>query len=198
MEHIKVVICGDSGCGKTSIVTKKITGDHNLNVETTIGACFNKIKIDNYDLNIWDTAGQERFRSLIPLYFRQGQIFIVIFDISRDETFNNITSWVKEIGMHVVDPVIIVVGNKLDLNPDYVIPQIEYPIILTSVKHNKNIDQLFNLIIKTYTQNNKPYIARVNTIKIIKNDTKLIDWLDPRKYTYPKINNITPNTCTIL
>ena len=84
---IKIVLLGDMGVGKTSFITKYITGQFKVDNSSTLGASFftQTIKIDEEEhlLEIWDTAGQERYRSLAPMYFRGADIAFIFFDLSK-------------------------------------------------------------------------------------------------------------------
>lgn len=111
----KVVIVGDSGVGKSSIISAK--QNKPCAPAHTVGAgCFEfHIPIDGRDvrLDLWDTAGQEAYHCLIPLYARDAHVGIVVYDQSRVETFDHLEYWIKSLDdMNV--PNIIVVGHKTD------------------------------------------------------------------------------------
>lgn len=125
----KVVFLGESSVGKTSIITRYITGQF-LRDNATIGAAFisHQLKISfehTVQLEIWDTAGQERYRSLTTMYYRNTNVAIVVFDLSNfhiDTTFNDIDMWIEKLSEHNNTPNnnndklnIIIVGNKIDL-----------------------------------------------------------------------------------
>ena len=111
----KVVIVGDSGVGKTSIIFKKL-GKLNSPYQSVGAGCFEiRVPIDGEDvrLNVWDTAGQEAYHCLIPLYARDARFGIVVYDQTRIETFDHLEYWIKSLeDMNV--PSIVVVGNKTD------------------------------------------------------------------------------------
>jgi small GTP-binding protein len=111
----KVILLGDSGVGKTSLVQcyqKAFTDDFS----PTIGARSQNLTVDGVVLNIWDTAGQEEYRSLVPVYLRGAQVALVVFDLSRPETFDHLADWL--LMLDDVDSChIIIVGNKSDLRP---------------------------------------------------------------------------------
>lgn len=118
----KVVLLGESGTGKTSLVMRFVRGQFFALQEPTVGATFLSQVIQVEDgrkikFEIWDTAGQERFRSLIPMYYRQASAALVIYDITKEPTFRKGQSWVKETKRHSENQNIVVafVGNKSDL-----------------------------------------------------------------------------------
>jgi len=118
----KVVLLGDSGVGKTSIVKQYVTGAVNDFELSTIGAAFStKTEIINgkpIKFNIWDTAGQEKFRTLAPLYYREAQAAIVVYDITKKDTLSTAKGWVTELQLQIPDESvkIVIIGNKIDLD----------------------------------------------------------------------------------
>ena len=116
---IRVALCGDSNTGKTSIINKFVLKD--AEVESTIGCSFVEAEIVNsqnqkINLHITDTAGQEKYKALMPIYFKDINVFIIVFDLTKIETFNHVIYWKDEIRNHgPADSVIILVGNKNDL-----------------------------------------------------------------------------------
>ena len=116
----KVVIIGDSHCGKSSILLKFAENTFKNEHHTTIGVDMKSryIKIDetNVKLHIWDTAGQERFRSIIRTYYETASGIVLVFDLSNRESFNDLEYWIDELRIAGKDKCpIILVGNKSDL-----------------------------------------------------------------------------------
>jgi Ras-related protein Rab-1A len=118
----KVIIIGDSGVGKSSILTmfceKTIPDDY---YNTTIGVdLFTKsVQINNnkIKLQIWDTAGQERFRSITRTYYRGANAIIITYDITNKNSFDRIKEWISEIERNNnLEPIIMILGNKKDLD----------------------------------------------------------------------------------
>lgn len=116
----------------------------------------NKFPISRYSsLNICDTAGQEIFHSLGPIYYRNSNGAILVYDVSSDESFEKIKMWIKELKKVVGEDIsCVIVGNKIDLVKDGKIQYNESPHaqyaesvgalhFLTSAKLNENIDELF-------------------------------------------------------
>jgi small GTP-binding protein len=117
---IKIVLLGDSGVGKTTIVTKYSTGLLPEVSQPTVGAAFvtknTEINGKKYSLLIWDTAGQELYRGLAPMYYRNAVIAIITFDLTREATFNSASYWLKELKENSEEDVIVILcGNKCDI-----------------------------------------------------------------------------------
>lgn len=116
----KVVVLGAQGVGKTSMVVRYIGKMFSHHISPTIGASFFTCKINvgenRVKLQVWDTAGQERFRSMAPMYYRNANAALLVFDITQYHSFAAIKTWVKELKRNVEEPLVLcVVGNKTDL-----------------------------------------------------------------------------------
>ena len=156
----KVVVMGDMSVGKTSILTRYITDTFDSLCESTIGAAFFTKCLDGsngkkLNLEIWDTAGQERYDSLLPMYYRNANIIIFIFDINNFLSFKNLeTRWLPIIQNCKTDAQVFIVGNKSDLTPvvkdDDVFKLIEpYGAIeyfKVSAKNNTGLHELFKSV----------------------------------------------------
>ena len=119
--EFKVILIGESGVGKTSIMLKFITNEFKSTYQSTLGIEF-KIKdvfVDNTArarLKIWDTCGQERFRSITRQYFKNSNGVLLIFDLTSQDTIKKLNNWLNDVTEHVnEDCVIFVVGNKMDV-----------------------------------------------------------------------------------
>ncbi|KAF8544514.1 P-loop containing nucleoside triphosphate hydrolase protein [Trichophaea hybrida] len=117
----KVVNIGDSGCGKSSLTIRLCEGRFNPNHDVTIGVEFGSRIIPvsedrKIKLQVWDTAGQESFRAITKSYFRGATGALLVYDITRRETFEHVQEWLEELRA-AADPniSIILVGNKSDL-----------------------------------------------------------------------------------
>jgi small GTP-binding protein len=116
---IKVCIIGDTDVGKTSFSMRYCHGAFPENVSPTIGASFLQRKVIVGDvevsLQIWDTAGQERFRSMAPMYYRGARAAVLVFDITNEESFTRVSTWLRDLRAHAdPDVVIVLAGNKCD------------------------------------------------------------------------------------
>jgi len=119
--HFKLVLLGDSAVGKSCLVVRFVRDEFFEFQEPTIGAAFltQTVTLDDSTVKfeIWDTAGQERYRSLAPMYYRGAAAAIVVFDITKKDSFIGAKSWVKELQRRG-DPnvVIALAGNKADMD----------------------------------------------------------------------------------
>lgn len=117
---IKLMLIGDSGAGKTSLLMKYAVDTFSPTYISTIGIDF-KIKhmtINNsrVKLQIWDTAGQERFRTITTAYYRGSQGVAIIYDITDRESFTNVERWLGEIEKHApINVTKVLIGNKSDM-----------------------------------------------------------------------------------
>lgn len=115
----KVVIVGDSGAGKTSLLTRLVQRQFDDRYHATLGADFfcKEIGVDGVkvSLSLWDTAGQERFRSLGNAFFRGADACVLVFDLQEPETLAHLPRWLSEFETQAgIGKVIVVVGNKND------------------------------------------------------------------------------------
>lgn len=120
---IKLVLLGEAAVGKSSIVLRFVSNDFSENKEPTIGAAFltQRVNIDDHivKFEIWDTAGQERFASLAPMYYRNAQAALVVYDVTKPQSFIKARHWVKELHEQASKDIIIaLIGNKVDLLED--------------------------------------------------------------------------------
>lgn len=118
--QVKLVLLGEAAVGKSSLVLRFVNNEFVENKEPTIGAAFltQKCKLQDkiIKFEIWDTAGQERFHSLAPMYYRNAQAAIVVYDIQKASSLDKAKSWVKELQRQANPNIIIaLVGNKVDL-----------------------------------------------------------------------------------
>ncbi|KPJ10644.1 Ras-related protein Rab-31 [Papilio machaon] len=116
----KIVVLGSQGVGKTSLVVRYIGKMFSRHISPTIGASFFTCNINlaeaRVKLQVWDTAGQERFRSMAPMYYRNANAALLVFDITCRASFAAVKSWVKELQSNAPGPLVLaLVGNKADL-----------------------------------------------------------------------------------
>lgn len=166
----KIVLIGDSGTGKTNLLSRYISQNFFENSKTTIGVEFSvkTIAYDNIKIKaqIWDTAGQERYRAITSAYYRAAIGAMIVFDITKKETFLNVEKWILEIKHHCNNsPQILLVGNKSDLKHLREVSASEIKeyaekhnlnYVETSAKEDSNVEYAFEkLVIDIYNTNKK-------------------------------------------
>ncbi|XP_071399036.1 ras-related protein Rab-18-like isoform X1 [Centroberyx affinis] len=119
---LKLLIIGESGVGKSSLLLRFTEDTFDPEQTATIGVDF-KVKTVAIDGNsaklaIWDTAGQERFRTLTPSYYRGAQGVILVYDVTKRDTFTRLENWLNELETYTTrnDIVKMLVGNKIDMD----------------------------------------------------------------------------------
>jgi len=152
----KVVVVGDGGVGKSTMVQRLITGQfipqkitigtdlaiHNIKVNETISA----------NLQIWDFAGERRFRIFLPNYSRGAMGCLLCYDITRRSSFENLEEWYQIVNTNAEDPVFILVGEKADLAD--IRRSVEFD-QATEFKEKYNIDYFIETSSKSGENNNK-------------------------------------------
>lgn len=122
--QFKLVLLGESAVGKSSLVLRFVKDQFDDYRESTIGAAFltQTISLDDtttVKFEIWDTAGQERYKSLAPMYYRNANCAVVVYDITAPASLDKAKAWVKELQRQANDNIVIALaGNKLDLAND--------------------------------------------------------------------------------
>ncbi|XP_076882765.1 ras-related protein RABA5a-like [Bidens hawaiensis] len=116
----KIVLLGDSGVGKSNLLARFARNEFYSNSKSTIGVEFQtqKMEVNGREIKaqIWDTAGQERFRAVTSAYYRGAVGALVVYDVSRRQTFDSVGRWLNELHTHCdMNVVTILVGNKSDL-----------------------------------------------------------------------------------
>ncbi|XP_059295658.1 ras-related protein RABE1c-like [Lycium ferocissimum] len=192
---IKLLLIGDSGVGKSCLLLRFSDGSFTTNFITTIGIDFKIRTIElegkRIKLQIWDTAGQERFRTITTAYYRGAMGILLVYDVTDESSFNNITNWIRNIEQHASDNVnkilkFISFFNILDFffpRPEREEEKVEavptskgqaladeYGIKFfeTSAKTNLNVEQVFMSIAKDIKQrlSDTDSKAEPSTIKI--------------------------------
>jgi small GTP-binding protein len=163
-EFTRVVLIGDSGVGKTSLITRLVSNKFASDEPSTVGAMFviHEVNVDGFPikLQIWDTAGQEKFRSLGPIYYRNSKAGIVVFDLTSPKSFSNVDGWINDFcNTAGADAVIFIVGNKIDLEPVVSLDEAHnwaskkgYRFYTTSSLSGTGINELFNAVGKVLVE----------------------------------------------
>ncbi len=158
----KIVLIGDSGVGKSNILSRYIRDEFSIETKSTVGVEFGgkviKIKGNTIKAQIWDTAGQERYKSITNAYYKGAKGALVVFDITRRDTFNNVDRWIGELKSNAENDVsIILIGNKTDLEDQRQVSLEEakskaehhsLAYVETSALQNMNIEKAFSLMIE--------------------------------------------------
>lgn len=161
--QFKLVLLGESAVGKSSLVLRFVKDQFDDYRESTIGAAFltQTICLDDattVKFEIWDTAGQERYKSLAPMYYRNANCAVVVYDITQTASLEKAKTWIKEL-QRQADPniVIALAGNKCDLDSRRAVPREEAEAYAeeagllffeTSAKSSTNVNELFTSIAK--------------------------------------------------
>lgn len=116
----KYIIIGDTGVGKSCLLLQftdhRFVPQHDLTIGVEFGARFVMVDGKQMKLQIWDTAGQESFRSITRSYYRGAAGALLVYDITRRETFNHLTTWLEDARQHSnQNTTIMLIGNKCDL-----------------------------------------------------------------------------------
>ncbi|KAF8898240.1 ras family-domain-containing protein [Gymnopilus junonius] len=157
----KVVLIGDSGVGKSNLLSRFTRNEFNLESKSTIGVEFatRSINVDGKTVKaqIWDTAGQERYRAITSAYYRGAVGALLVYDIAKHATYVNVTRWLKELRDHAdANIVIMLVGNKSDLKHLRAVPTDEakafstengLSFIETSALDASNVEAAFQTIL---------------------------------------------------
>lgn len=154
--RFKIVLLGEGRVGKTSIVVRFVRGKYDPHAPSTLQASFLKKQLTVGDepvtLNIWDTAGQERFHALGPIYYRDADGALLVYDITYADSLGRVKEWVKELRKMNRDIPIAIAGNKIDLEKDRHVSVAEATSYAksigaihmhTSAKLNKGLDDIF-------------------------------------------------------
>lgn len=189
----KILVVGDIGVGKTSIIKRYVHGIFSQHYKSTIGVDF-ALKIINWDpnttirLQLWDIAGQERFGNMTRVYFKDAIGAIIVYDVTRNMTFQATEKWKDDIDRKVTyndKPIpIVLIANKIDLlNNENPIPKEQLDKFCeekgfcgwfdTSAKDNLNLDKSINFLVKDIVENiieednKREILPDLNTIKIM-------------------------------
>lgn len=169
---IKFLALGDSGVGKTSFLYQYTDGKFNSKFITTVGIDFREKRViyrssgvdgssgrgQKIHLQLWDTAGQERFRSLTTAFFRDAMGFLLLFDLTNEQSFLNVRNWMSQLQVHAYcdSPDVILCGNKCDLVDQRAVSEEEarelaetYGIqyFETSAANGQNVNQAVDLLL---------------------------------------------------
>ena len=183
----QILIIGDSSVGKTSLIARYTNGTFKEEYLATVGLDYYSKEevIDNKTINIklWDTAGQERYKSLTQSYFKNAEGVLLTYDVTNNESFDNLRDWITSIkknmeGRNIFIPVIII-GNKIDMEESREINKEDaekfakennYKYFETSAKTGEGVDnairELIIQILKQSNQMDDQKMARASSVQI--------------------------------
>uniref|UniRef100_A0A8C3NHU6 Ras-related protein Rab-25 n=3 Tax=Passeriformes TaxID=9126 RepID=A0A8C3NHU6_GEOPR len=179
----KVVLIGESGVGKTNLLSRFTRNEFNHDSRTTIGVEFSTRTILVGDAavkaQIWDTAGLERYRAITSAYYRGAVGALVVFDITKHQTYDVVDRWLKELYDHAeASIVVMLVGNKTDLAQAREVPMEEAKMfadnngllfVETSALDSTNVEEAFETILKEIfykVQKQKQRSSQSNTVSL--------------------------------
>ncbi|CAG5007307.1 unnamed protein product [Parnassius apollo] len=187
--NFKVVLLGEGCVGKTSLLLRYIEDKFNDKHLTTLQATFLNKKLNingkRINLSIWDTAGQEKFHALGPIYYRNSNGAILVYDITDEDSFGKVKNWVKELKkMLGSDIVLIIAGNKIDLEHERTVPLEEaesYSTMVgakhyyTSAKLNQGVEELFldltREMVERFEQNAQADVSRTSRVLVVDDES---------------------------
>ncbi|CAI4056022.1 hypothetical protein SKDZ_02G3710 [Saccharomyces kudriavzevii ZP591] len=176
---IKVVLLGDSSVGKTSIVTRLKSGKFLAKHAATIGAAFVTKTIEvpcgdaaiekRIHMEIWDTAGQERYKSLVPMYYRDANIALLVFELGDTASLRCAMTWFQDLQDRAQETQVILVGNKYDLVGEERSKEVDIPVELqglpyvpVSAKTGYNFGALNDIIIRLVPEDQFKTLSKDN------------------------------------
>ena len=161
--ELKIITLGNSEVGKTSIINRFTSNYFDKDLINTIGMDSKthqmKIGEKTVNLKIWDSAGQERFRSIQKYYYNQVDGILFVYDITKEESFKIIESWLDEVKTKAINTLCgVLIGNKIDLKNERVVStedgkkladQLELKFIECSAFSGDNVEQAFILLVES-------------------------------------------------
>lgn len=169
----KIVMIGDSGVGKSNLLTRFTKNEFSVDTKVTIGVEFatRNVSVDGKvaKAQIWDTAGQERYRAITSAYYRGAFGALIVYAINSKESFNNVQKWLDELkGGADKNIAIMLVGNKSDLDNLREVPTDEakkfakehdLAFMETSAANATNVDEAFNTLVRAIYRVNSQSVA---------------------------------------
>ncbi|CAM4760049.1 unnamed protein product [Rotaria magnacalcarata] len=182
---IKFLALGDSGVGKTTFLYQYTDGQFNPKFISTVGIDFREKRVVykpktplnakpyRIHLQLWDTAGQERFRSLTTAFFRDAMGFVLMFDLTSEQSFLNVRNWLAQLKVNAYcdDPDVILVGNKADREDARVVSptraqeladKYSLPYIETSAFTAQNVKETIELLLEKVMTRMEETIAQTH------------------------------------
>ncbi|XP_061397647.1 ras-related protein Rab-27A-like [Musca vetustissima] len=185
---MKFLALGDSGVGKTSFLYQYTDGRFHSQFISTVGIDFREKRLiytsrgrnHRIHLQLWDTAGQERFRSLTTAFYRDAMGFLLIFDLTSEKSFLEISNWLEQLRQHAYseDPDVVLCGNKCDLHDFRVISheqasalaeRYKLPYIETSACTGYNVSNAVDLLVGRVMERMENAVANAELARLMSN-----------------------------
>lgn len=156
--NFKIVMLGDTGVGKTSLVSQWIDGTYASDQTPTIGAAYSQktvnVKETSLIVQIWDTAGEEKYQAMAPIYSQNAIGALIVFDLTRKETMDHVEKWVGCLQLNGDIPIVLA-GNKSDLENRQIsledgimyATKHNYKFIETSASNGSGVDEAFTELV---------------------------------------------------
>ena len=170
---VKVVLVGDSGVGKTNIMSKYLKNEFREDSKATVGVEFGakQFTVEGHVIKaqIWDTAGQERYKAITSAYYKGAKGAFIVYDITRKNTFDSVSRWVSDLTATADKKIsIILIGNKSDLEDQRQVTkemgeekanQLQVAFLETSAMSGENLEKGFQMMINEIYKKNHEDIS---------------------------------------
>ena len=187
----QILLLGDTQVGKTCLINRYTNGVFKEEYTSTVGIDFytkpEEINNKTVQVKIWDTVGQERFRALTPSFLRNAEGVVIVFDVTSQDSFDNVKGWINSIKSNIGENVIpiIIVGNKIDMenlreiskeDGNKIASENGFKYFETSTKTGKGVDEAFkelvNQILDIQDKNDDEKVDERPSVKIHKDNNK--------------------------
>lgn len=187
LDQCKVIFVGDSNCGKTSLISRFTSSSFNLDYKPTLGAdyetkYFNVLDV-GYNVGFWDVPGDERFKVITQSYYKDANVVVVVFDLTRPSTLVNATKWMQEALTANLksDPIRFLVGNKSDLlssktlegleaHANFVAQELDAEYFSVSCKEGSEVNNAFKRFTSLAFENSVQKLIRPPDYHTVKNN----------------------------
>jgi small GTP-binding protein len=163
LRRYKLLLLGDSGVGKTSLICRWTMDTFSASTTGTVGVDFKAKKVcvdgDNFQIQVWDTAGQEQFHKITTSYYRGANGIMLVYDVTDEKSANEVSYWMKNITTHATGNIsVVMVGNKGDLLTGRDSPiltagknnakKYDVPHFVASAKDSSGVDEAFLSLVR--------------------------------------------------
>lgn len=180
----RVILIGDSGVGKSNLISRYTKNEFDMSSQSTIGVDFSNrnVKIDTKIIKaqIWDTAGQDRFKSISQAFYRGSAAALLVFDLTSQRSFDSLEKWIGEVKKYAdANIVLMLVGNKCDLSRTRAITRksaLEYAnrygmdYIETSALDTTNVEEAFLKILRDVYEYNRNIYKKEDSVDYVSFD----------------------------